>query len=77
MAACQDKCERCGWGEYKEVLEVHHINQRKRDGRRENLKLLCPNCHEIVHFLEQSGRYAKDRYKKAQKVQDDFLAQQT
>lgn len=39
------KCERCGYSRY-EILQVHHND-------RENLTLLCPNCHAEEHYLER------------------------
>lgn len=41
-------CARCGISEWCGAplsLELHHINGRKHDNRRDNLELLCPNCH--------------------------------
>jgi len=42
------KCEHCGlskWLSQKIGLELHHIDGNNRNNVRENLQLLCPNCH--------------------------------
>jgi DNA-binding CsgD family transcriptional regulator len=41
-------CEECGIAEWRGrplSLELHHVNGDGTDNRRENLNLLCPNCH--------------------------------
>ena len=43
-----NSCAYCGFNEF---VEVHHIKPRKGGGRDEpnNLILLCPNHHRLVH----------------------------
>ena len=48
-----NKCSRCGWGEVniytgKCLLEIHHITGDWKDNSKENLCVLCPNCHSLT-----------------------------
>lgn len=53
------KCARCGYDEFIEVLEFHHIDPTKKetvydyirkDWNPKNYVLLCSNCHQAFHY---------------------------
>ena len=39
------KCAICGWDEDEDILQVHHIDENRKNGKIENLIILCPTCH--------------------------------
>lgn len=42
----EHKCELCGWDEDIDFLEVHHIDENRKNNTLENLMILCPICHK-------------------------------
>ncbi|MBD3286950.1 hypothetical protein GF359_09895 [candidate division WOR-3 bacterium] len=40
------RCELCG---FYRVVQMHHIDGNRQNRHRNNLILLCPNCHAMVH----------------------------
>lgn len=42
------ECELCGYNEFIEILEVHHIDGNRKNNSAENLIILCPNHHAML-----------------------------
>jgi hypothetical protein len=43
-------CNRCGYSDHPEILQVHHIDRNRMNDSISNLEVLCPNCHELEHI---------------------------
>ncbi len=48
-------CERCGYQDIPEILEVHHRDQNRSNNELSNLEILCPTCHAEVHYKFRNG----------------------
>lgn len=54
---CQ-KCNRKTWNKLPIALELHHIDGDNRNNSKNNLELLCPNCHAQTHSWRKRGATA-------------------
>lgn len=43
-------CERCGYKEHPHILGIHHKDRDRSNNQRNNLEVLCPNCHILEHL---------------------------
>ncbi len=43
-------CARCSYREFISCVEIHHIDENRRNNKRENLIPLCANCHRGLHM---------------------------
>lgn len=50
-----NKCMDCGWDTHPEVLQVHHVDENRKNNKLNNLMVLCPTCHNVRHFLNKTG----------------------
>lgn len=53
LEKAEHKCSKCGWCQVHPVtgkvpLEINHIDGNAHNNRRENLEVLCPNCHSLT-----------------------------
>ena len=55
------ECELCRYND-KRALCIHHKDKNPKNNSRENLILLCWNCHAILHFEDRSGIYNNLKY---------------
>lgn len=46
------KCERCNYNKL-EILHIHHKDKNKNNNKKENLEIICPNCHYEEHLLKK------------------------
>ena len=74
------KCEQCGFEGYnvktgRTILQIHHIDGNSSNNNKENLQVLCPNCHAMTeNFMGlNKGKSARNKRYKNKKVLDLIL----
>lgn len=53
------KCEICGiedWNNQPIIFQIHHIDGDNKNNEKENLQLLCPNCHSQTDNFSNKKR---------------------
>lgn len=72
-----DTCESCGNNEWlgkKLPLQVHHIDGDRSNNLKNNLLLLCPNCHSITDnwCTKNEKRVSKEQIIEAAKISKSY-----
>lgn len=42
-------CTICGYSQFQDALDIHHIDMDRRNNQNQNLVVLCCNCHSVIH----------------------------
>jgi len=56
VSYCCGLCGIISWCGHSITLEIHHRSGQETDNRKENLILLCPNCHSITPNYRSKNR---------------------
>ncbi len=63
-----NKCSKCGWSEIHPItlkvpLEINHIDGDSKNNKRENLEVLCPNCHSLTPNFRALNKKSSRKYR--------------
>jgi hypothetical protein len=73
------KCQKCGWGETNHhtgniPLNLHHVDGNWRNNTKDNIELLCPNCHSLTKNYGSlnwgKGRDSRKEYRERKKLEN-------
>ena len=70
-------CSQCGFNKTRDngrsILEIDHIDGDHTNNTKENLRVLCPNCHALTPNFRNWGRTSKHKTsKRLRKGNKDF-----
>ena len=66
----ENKCYSCNnteWMGYPIQLELHHKDNNHENNSLDNLTILCPNCHALVHKLDRNSHHKIRKFSKVSK----------
>ena len=66
LEEAKHRCVDCGWGEINEYtstvpLDIDHIDGDAYNNHKDNLRVLCPNCHSLKKTFKNTGRRKSTR----------------
>ena len=77
----ENACSQCGFDKKREngglILEVDHIDGNSDNNIKENLRVLCPNCHALTptfrNWGRKSGEKSSKRLRKGNKQYNQYI----